>query len=267
MKREGGRRVRSASACETPVVSIITAVYNNSECLEKTIASVIGQTYPLIEYIVIDGGSSDGTVEVLERYDDVIEYWSSEPDEGIYDALNKGISLARGEWINILGADDVFADESVLAAVFSRSHDSKFLYGDVYYGDRKTIYGGVFTGPRLAKINICQQGIFYRSDLFRMLGPFDCRYTLLADWAYNMKVFAFKDARPEHIDLVIAEYSLGGASNSRPDPVFFEERLQIIRKNMGLMFYLYALGGRLLEKFRANWRKYAGRPMSDLFAA
>jgi len=200
----------------------------------------------------------------LRRYEESIEYWVSEPDNGIYDALNKGITLARGEWLYFLGADDLLADSRVLEKVFAQRRDSLFIYGDVLYGDSGAIYGGVFTRQMLTKRNICQQGIFYRSDLFRRLGPFDMKYPLLADWLYNMRVFSLKESRPAHLDMVIAEYSLSGASSRKLDLSFYGDRLQLIRKHLGPSCYLYALACRIQDQFAANWRKYIAIPCARL---
>ncbi|MGD0845166.1 MAG: glycosyltransferase family 2 protein [Geobacteraceae bacterium] len=264
-KIEGGRRTRGLTPAMPPVVTVVTAVYNGAESIERSIISVIGQSFPTFEYIIIDGGSGDSTVELLRRYEESIEYWISEPDYGIYDALNKGISLARGEWLYFLGADDALVDSHVLEKVFLERHDTKLLYGDVLYGDTGTTYGGAFTRLKLTKKNICQQGIFYRSDLFQTLGHFDLKYPLLADWVFNMKVFSLRESRPEHLDMVVAEYSLSGASNRSLDTYFARDRFHMIRKFLGISCYLYALASRLQDQVAANCRKYIARPTAKLF--
>jgi glycosyltransferase involved in cell wall biosynthesis len=264
-KREGGRRTRGITPAVKPLVTVITAVLNGAQSIERSMDSVIRQTFTSFEYIVIDGGSRDATVDILRRYEESIEYWVSEPDNGIYDALNKGITLARGEWLYFLGADDLLADSRVLEKVFARRRDSLFIYGDLLYGDSGAIYGGVFTRQMLTKRNICQQGIFYRSDLFRRLGPFDVKYSLLADWVFNMKAFSLKESRPEHLDIIIAEYSLSGASNRSLDLSFYGDRLQLIRKYLGISCYLYALACRLQDLVGANWRKHIAIPATRLF--
>jgi glycosyltransferase involved in cell wall biosynthesis len=263
-KVEGGRRTRGISPAKLPQVTVITAVYNGGSSIERTIASVTGQHFASFEYIVIDGGSGDGTVELLRRHEESIEYWVSEPDNGIYDALNKGITHARGEWLYFLGSDDALAGAGVLASVFSRRRDSQMLYGDVLYGDSGAIYGGSFTKRMLTRRNICQQGIFYRADLFRQLGPFDVKYPLLSDWVFNMRVFSLKGSRPAHLDMVIAEYALAGASNRSEDHLFARDRLRLIRKYMGISCYIYALASRLQEQIAANCRKYIARPAARL---
>lgn len=120
-----------------PKISIITVTFNVEKVLERTIQSVLRQTYKNFEYIIIDGGSKDGTVELIKKYalNDQRIRWISEPDKGLYDAMNKGIKIAHGEWINCMNADDTFASDDVLEKIFSIEYPEKttFLYSDNYY--------------------------------------------------------------------------------------------------------------------------------------
>ena len=114
------------------LISVVTVSYNAVATIEQTILSVVNQTYPHIEYIIIDGGSTDGTVDVIKKYADRIAYWVSEPDKGIYDAMNKGIKVATGEWINFMNCGDSFYSVSVLSDVFK---DKSCKENDVIYGN------------------------------------------------------------------------------------------------------------------------------------
>ncbi len=116
-----------------PLISVITICYNAAAGIERTIQSVLGQTYRNIEYIIIDGGSSDGTVDIIKKYEDRFEYWVSEPDKGIYDAMNKGIKHAEGEWLNMMNAGDNFADKDVLKNIFIAEipEEKVFIYSDM----------------------------------------------------------------------------------------------------------------------------------------
>lgn len=122
------------SATKFPLVSIITVCYNSVETIEKTVNSVLHQTYPNIEYIIVDGGSTDGTVDVISRYSDKITYWISEPDKGIYDAMNKGLLKATGKWVNFLNSGDWYCSNNVISKISPFLNDeSDIVYGDVYF--------------------------------------------------------------------------------------------------------------------------------------
>ena len=113
-----------------PKISVVTVCYNAIDTIEKTILSVINQTYQNIEYIIIDGASTDGTVDIINKYRDKIAYFVSEPDKGIYDAMNKGIKAATGDWINFMNAGDEFADIDVLSTITPQMKNADIVYGD-----------------------------------------------------------------------------------------------------------------------------------------
>ena len=116
------------------LISIVTVSYNAVLTIEQTILSVINQTYPNVEYIIIDGGSTDGTVDIIKKYEDKIAYWVSEPDKGIYDAMNKGVVVATGEWINFMNAGDIFTDGDVIDKLFHQNiiiNRVGIVFGDV----------------------------------------------------------------------------------------------------------------------------------------
>ena len=225
-----------------PLISIITAVFNGNSTIEETIKSVINQNYPNMEYLIIDGGSTDGTIETLKKYDDHIDYWVSAPDKGVYDAFNKGIDLARGEWLYFLGADDRFYDGDVLRRFFSKPHNSKMIYGNVIWGNTDKIYDGEFNKSRFNFQNICQQAIFYHRELFKMIGKFDLKYGISADWVFNMKVFSLKNTTPTFINAIVAFYSTEGMSNRQIDEAeaFARKRDKLFKEFFGLWTYLYA---------------------------
>lgn len=121
---------------DLPSVTVVTVVYNDAQNIEKTLLSVINQKYPNLEYIVIDGGSTDGTVDIIKKHENNITYWISEKDKGIYDAMNKGIDLASGEWINFMNSNDLFYHSTTIYDVFKDCpKDVDFIYG--YFIRRK----------------------------------------------------------------------------------------------------------------------------------
>lgn len=169
---------------EWEIVSVITVCYNCKEFLERTIQSFITQTYQSKELIIVDGGSNDGTLDIIKKYSKYIDKWISEPDEGIYDAMNKGIKLAGGKWLNFMNAGDVFADKEVLHNIFSMEFSSNisFLYSDFWEinGDNSM---SLRTASR-SKGNINHQASIYKKDLHIRYGLYQyvkpyCVYDLL----------------------------------------------------------------------------------------
>lgn len=217
------------------IVSIITVVYNGVSTLEKTIQSVVNQTYENVEYIIIDGGSTDGTLDIIKKYEDKINYWVSEEDKGIYDAMNKGIKVAKGDWIYFLGADDILYD--VLHKVIDNLDSSKSaIYGDVYMPKKHKIYDGKFTKFKMMFHNICHQAIFYNKEVFKNK-QFDLKYKLLADYAFNLSHYDEKSFH--YIPILVAFYNdIDGSSSQIKDINFKVDKIEYIRK-LGAGFYMF----------------------------
>jgi glycosyltransferase involved in cell wall biosynthesis len=220
--------------------SVITATLNAAPKIEATLNSVISQKGCTVEHVVVDGCSTDATPEVVSRYSscsNVVFY--SEPDCGIYDALNKGIRRAQGRWLLFLGAGDILKDEKTLCKIL-RNDDSAsdILYGNALFAWNGTIHAGKFTSHRLCRVNICHQAIFYRADLFEKMGEFDSSYQLYADWVFNLRCFKSRHCKPKFINEVVSIFEGGGASATLRDEKFDREREKIVW-NMGLDHYAY----------------------------
>lgn len=215
-------------------VTIITPTYNAEKDIEACILSVAGQSYSDKEHFIVDGASTDGTLEIIKRY--VKKYahikFISEKDNGIYDAMNKGIDRARGEWIYFLGCDDVFYDGKVLEDIFSLDSIDSFdvIYGNVLWGDTGEIYDGKFSLLKLMNKNICQQALFYRKTLFARMGKFDLRYKLLADHVFNMKWFNDSTINRDYLNIIVAKYGISGRSTTIEDPLFFKNIDSILKE-------------------------------------
>ena len=156
-----------------PKISVITICYNAEKYVEKTIESVLHQTFQDYEYIIVDGGSTDGTLDDIRRYEGNPHVkWISEPDKGIYDALNKGIKMATGEWINCMNAGDCFAADDVLEKVFATEYPAnvKFLYSDNYYVDEKGKQTYAVHDHR--KLSILHQSTIYKKELHTICGQY-----------------------------------------------------------------------------------------------
>jgi glycosyltransferase involved in cell wall biosynthesis len=212
----------------TPVVSIIVVTYNAAGVLPNCLNSILAQTYKDYEIVLIDGGSQDGTIDIINTYNEKIGYWVSEKDEGIYDAMNKGIRASRGEWILFLGADDVLYSENVLQEVFKNKsfENISFLYGEIKLKSSGKIYGGSRTYSQLVENNISHQAIFYRKDLLEQFGYFNTRYKVLADYDMNLRIFRDDTIGKTFVSVIITLFNDKGTSNMVIDKHFFYDQLQ-----------------------------------------
>ncbi|RYY33755.1 MAG: glycosyltransferase, partial [Sphingobacteriaceae bacterium] len=198
-----------------PKLSVITVVYNNVRDIERTLLSVLNQTYTNIEYIVIDGASNDGTLDVIKRYQDKLAKLVSEPDKGIYDAMNKGLAMATGNYVLFMNSgDEIYAPDTV-AAVFAAYPDA-----DIYYGETEMMNdAGENLGQRRHKapkhftwrgfkygMSISHQAIFVKR---RLAEPYDSQYKLSADIDWILKA-AKKAQKIVNVNRYVAKYLVGG---------------------------------------------------------
>lgn len=219
-----------------PPLSIIVVTLNAASTLRRALESVQAQEFPSLDLVIVDGASVDATVAIVhELFPDA--RLVSEPDHGIYDAMNKGLGLARGEWIYFLGADDAFHAPDVLRRLQPHLGDPSLdvLYGDVIMErrGRHRRYGGRFPWFRLYFENVCHQALFCRRRVFDRVGRFDLRYRSLADHAHNFRIFGDRSLRRRHVDLVVADFSAEGASFSIPDEPFIRDRDVLFRNAFG----------------------------------
>lgn len=219
-------------------ITIITAVYNRVNEIEQCITSVINQTYDDVEYIVIDGGSTDGTVDVIKKYNDKISYWCSEPDKGIYDAWNKGLSHATGDYINFVGSDDAICSKDTIEKIVSYLDASvdvlagnvirvneksgfEFLQNNKHILNKKSYKGGC----------IVTQGTFIKRSLCDKY-KFDTSYKVAADYKFFLQYYSDSSVQIKFIDDVIQYFSNGGISGADWDFVRNEDNR--IYKELGL---------------------------------
>ena len=151
-------------------ISVVTVCYNAVDCIEQTMLSVLDQTYHDIEYIIIDGGSTDGTVDIIKKYADRLAYWISEPDKGIYDAMNKGIAVATGDYINFMNAGDTFRDQSsIYTYVDVIKPESEIIYGDVIikYHSRFQYRKPLWLDHLSECLPFCHQSVIVKTGLLR----------------------------------------------------------------------------------------------------
>ncbi len=220
-KGEGGLRAKGyykTTSLNKPLMSVVTITFNCADVLERTIQSVIEQTYDNIEYIIVDGDSTDGTLEVIKKYEDRINYWVSEPDRGISDAFNKGIGLVSGEWVNFLNAGDYFLSANIVKEIMT-------------IASRLEHYVRIITGfavsqnfripPRILsndmsifkRAMLSHQGTFFRKELFDKYGGFGKRYGVRMD--YELMIRMLRKESFKFIDKDICFYKSGGISRRR----------------------------------------------------
>ena len=193
---EGGIRLRKKNTKnKSPLFSIITVVYNNEKYLEETILSVLKQSYKNFEYIIVDGGSTDRTLEIIKKYNNKINYWVSEKDKGIYDAFNKGMSLCRGNFIGIINSDDTYTKNSlkIISSYIKKKPVFDFIFGSV----RK--HWGILHGYKPNKIfyswgfySSHSTGFFIKRSSAQKVGLYDLKYKYHADYDYFYRLIVQK---------------------------------------------------------------------------
>ncbi len=221
---EGGRRVRGEAAGRpgTPLVSIVTVVYNGAATLERTIKSVLEQRHPAIEHIIVDGGSTDGTLDLLRRYEDRLAYWVSAKDRGIYDAMNKGVALCTGDWVGLINADDWYAAdavEQVVAAVKDRD-DINIVHGDILIH-----YPGGVSKVKHARVNgfllkhwemVLNHPTFFVRRSYYAGRPFDAELRVSGDHQWTLRAWMEDPRQFVYLPRVLAHFTAGGASMTIP---------------------------------------------------
>ena len=224
-------------------ISVITAVFNNRGTIAGALDSVLEQTHKNSELVVIDGGSTDGTVEVLARYADRLGVLVSEPDQGIYDALNKGIQRAHGDVVGFLHSDDVFGSNDVLSKVAEAFEDSSVgaVYGDLVYVKRDDLSSvlrywraGPFSRARLSRGWMPPHPTLYvRREVYERLGGFDTRYRIAADYDHLLRIFSDPALNPRYIPEILVRMRVGGASNRSLRNIIRKSRedLEALRSN------------------------------------
>ena len=210
-----------------PVISIITATFNAAATLRQTIESVLSQTYPYVEYIIIDGGSTDGTVAILQNYSSKLSYWVSEPDNGIYDAFNKGIHVATGDYIQFLGSDDCLYNETILSRVVDSIHGTTDVFSaSIYLVDSQWNLQKILDNHSardkalFAGEMIPHPGMFTKTSLLKKR-PFDISFHIAADYDFFLSCYFDEQIRFQYVDFPVAFFSLDGVSGANMGKIPF----------------------------------------------
>ena len=263
-------------------VSVITVCYNAVKSIEDTITSVLSQTYRDIEYIIIDAESTDGTLDVINKYKSSIAILVCEKDKGIYDAMNKGIRLATGDIVYILNSDDSLCDENVISYIvdeFKKYPQADLLYGKIKYIDLPEYFS--LPSPQhnylikakrdFIKKMICHQAVFARKNLFNKIGLLETKYKVCADYNWLLSVFSQPDIKTAYVDRYIANYYCQGAS-FKNRYAYISEKIRINYKYFSfldfLAFLLYFAVGiisiekKKIELFFARLKRHSKKMIS-----
>jgi glycosyltransferase involved in cell wall biosynthesis len=237
----------------TPKVTIITVVYNARTTIEDTIISVINQTYTNLEYIIIDGGSTDGTVKIINQYLERITHFISEPDKGIADGFNKGIAMATGDWIGMINADDWYALNAVELVMNNKSPK-----GDVCCGNIMLIGKNGIERSKKSKISWLNFGMyimhptcFIKKEVYQKVGKYDTTLKIAMDFDMFLRI-KYNGFKITHTDEIVAYMRVDGVSSDTEK--MHREELAVMRRHLKGMSYFNSLMFNYLNRLR--WRYF-----------
>lgn len=213
-----------------PIITIITVTFNAEKVLEKSILSVISQTYSNIEYIIVDGGSTDHTLDIIKKYNHCITKWISEPDKGIYDAMNKGWKMSNGDWIYYLGADDILLKDGLEHLIKGLKNNTDIIYGDIIFDKlwgkkEKVAYPAI---QLKTKMCCSHQAAIMKRVVIEKLQGFNTEYSIIADFDLFQRAY-LNGYTFTHINHPIAIFCMKGLSSYNLSVEF--ERYKIMKKN------------------------------------
>lgn len=220
------------------ILTIIIPTYNSGGTLGVALKSIINQTVKDIEILIIDGLSTDNTLGIVENHK--LEFPNitiiSEKDKGIYDAINKGVLMAKGTWLYFMGSDDSLYESTTIEQFLNckKLKDNEIVYGNVYSTRFNGSYDGLFTYSKLINQNICHQAIFFRKSVFIKIGKFNLKYKVYADWDHNIRWFFSSKISKIYINQIVANYADGGFSSIQIDEVFKRDKdFLLLSKGIG----------------------------------
>lgn len=224
-----------------PKISIITVCKNEKDTIENTLLSIFNQTYSNIELVIIDGASTDGTVDIIKKYQDKITHFISEPDKGLYNAMNKVIDIATGDFFYFLNANDTIFDKFTIEKIvkcINENPDVRFIFGDIrllkengdFFTDI-TGYDNQEQNPLFIKQNICHQAVFYDKTLFDDFGKYSEKLKIFSDTKFNIECLFVHKVKAAYIPMIIANFRYGGFSSSpKNQKIINQERSALLKK-------------------------------------
>lgn len=235
-----------------PVLTIIIATYNAAEYIQECLNSIADNITIPFELIIVDGKSKDNTLQIISDFSKLNPIVTSEPDKGIYDAMNKGAERASGKWILFLGADDrILSSFSDITPMLTDTNT--IYYGNCINADHAL--GGQFTAYKLAKMNLCHQAILYPTQVFNKY-KFSLEYPVFADYLLNIQCWGDRSFRKKYLNIDMAYYNMEGFSSIAKDPKFRLDKPHLVKKYLGTLIH-----------WRYRFRKYkeSKRPGSRFF--
>lgn len=218
-------------------LSIITVNYNNRSGLKKTVESVINQSFKEFEYIIIDGASTDGGIDILHKYSAHLTYWSSEPDRGIYAAMNKGIRIATGKYLLFLNSGDTLRDTQTLEKIYNQLHDQyDIYYGDIIYGEipfqKEIVFPKILTFGFFYQHNLSHQASFIKRSLFYEIFFYNEQYKIVSDWEFFIYAVCKHGVSYKHLEILVTDYDATGISSDTSNHTAMNiERTAVLEKH------------------------------------
>jgi glycosyltransferase involved in cell wall biosynthesis len=241
-------------------ISIITINYNNAEGLERTMDSVVSQTYPNIEYLIIDGGSSDGSVNVIKKHATKVAYWVSERDRGIYHAMNKGIAKASGDYLLFLNSGDILYDESIVDKVVLLQKDEDVIYGHLMFENgthrRVDVLPRTLSFGFFVEYSLPHPASFIKKKVFEKVGLYDEMLKIVSDWKFFMDAIVKNNSSYKKVDLVVSIFNEEGiSSNPENEKLIQKERHEVLTKEYGAI---------LIQECKKNYKLVSNIKLSRL---
>lgn len=219
---------------QQPAVTIVVVTFNAAEVLERCLQSILQQPFKNYQLLVFDGQSTDDTIDILHKYNKYISYWQSEPDKGIYDAMNKALAFVKGKWIYFLGADDQLLPG--FAKLAEQLYNAQTLYyGYCYKAGKRT--NKRLTAYEVAKVNVCHQAVFYPSSVLCKF-KYKIEYVVYADHALNIQCWGDPAIRKKFVPVAIARFNETGFSSYAKDSLFEAEKPAWIKQHMSRYIYI-----------------------------
>lgn len=226
-------------------VSIVTINWNNKVGLEQTIKSVLSQTYADYEFIIVDGASTDGSLEIIEENKHRIHYWVSEPDSGIYNAMNKGIYAAQGEYCYFLNSGDIFVSDHVLADIFKHDVIANFVCGNIIWDEKGKFRKDdgyqhrdwLFSLYDIYSGFLCHQAFLIKKEMFNEYGYYDESLRIMSDWKHFLIAIGINGEKVQYVNVDIAIYNTDGLSSTIGGKAILAEKRKVAKEELSDQVY------------------------------